>query len=77
MSTDHKFEGWIAYNKDSAKGNLQWGTYKPKPFLDTNIDIAKPADYPLVIGHEIIGHAVRVGKNVKSIKIGDRVGVGA
>ncbi|KAL9570426.1 hypothetical protein ACKAV7_005434 [Fusarium commune] len=75
MSTDHKFEGWIAYNKDSAKGNLQWGTYKPKAFLDTDVDIAithcgvcgsdlshlksswKPANYPLVVGHEIVGHA--------------------
>ncbi|SCO92695.1 related to alcohol dehydrogenase, class C [Fusarium oxysporum] len=95
MLTDHKFEGWIAYDKDSAKGNLQWGTYEPKPFLDTDIDIAvthcgvrgsdlshlksswKPADYPLVVGHEIVGHVVRAGKDVKSIKVGDRVGVGA
>ncbi|KAK7725056.1 hypothetical protein SLS57_003969 [Botryosphaeria dothidea] len=33
--------------------------------------------YPAVVGHEIIGRAVRVGKNVKHIKEGDRVGVGA
>ncbi|EKM52138.1 uncharacterized protein PHACADRAFT_151139 [Phanerochaete carnosa HHB-10118-sp] len=32
---------------------------------------------PLVVGHEIVGKAVRVGKNVKDIKSGDRVGVGA
>ncbi|EKM59465.1 uncharacterized protein PHACADRAFT_170038 [Phanerochaete carnosa HHB-10118-sp] len=32
---------------------------------------------PLVVGHEIVGHAVRVGDNVKDIKVGDRVGVGA
>jgi alcohol dehydrogenase (NADP+) len=31
----------------------------------------------LVCGHEIVGHAVRVGDKVKSIKVGDRVGVGA
>jgi alcohol dehydrogenase (NADP+) len=30
-----------------------------------------------VVGHEIVGKAVRVGKNVKHIKVGDRVGVGA
>jgi alcohol dehydrogenase (NADP+) len=30
-----------------------------------------------VVGHEIIGKAVRVGKNVKHISVGDRVGVGA
>ncbi|KAF8311287.1 NADPH-dependent alcohol dehydrogenase [Clavulina sp. PMI_390] len=35
------------------------------------------ADLPVVPGHEIIGHAVRVGKNVAGIQPGDRVGVGA
>lgn len=34
--------------------------------------------YPAVVGHEIVGKATRVGKNVKKgIKVGDRVGVGA
>ncbi|EED77109.1 predicted protein [Postia placenta Mad-698-R] len=32
---------------------------------------------PLVVGHEIVGKATRVGDNVKDIKVGDRVGVGA
>ncbi|KAI0772639.1 GroES-like protein [Irpex lacteus] len=32
---------------------------------------------PLVVGHEIVGKAVRVGENVKDVKVGDRVGVGA
>ncbi|KZT58310.1 GroES-like protein [Calocera cornea HHB12733] len=32
---------------------------------------------PLVVGHEIVGIATRVGKNVTEIKLGDRVGVGA
>jgi alcohol dehydrogenase (NADP+) len=32
---------------------------------------------PLCVGHEVIGKAVQVGKNVKEIKKGDRVGVGA
>ena len=32
---------------------------------------------PLVVGHEIVGKAVRVGGAVKGIKAGDRVGVGA
>ena len=36
-----------------------------------------PSTLPLVVGHEIVGHAVRVGKNVKGVKVGDRVGVGA
>lgn len=29
------------------------------------------------VGHEIVGKAVKVGKNVKHVKVGDRVGVGA
>ncbi|KAF4336067.1 C6 finger domain protein [Fusarium beomiforme] len=33
--------------------------------------------WPLVPGHEIIGYAVRVGAKVTSVKVGDRVGVGA
>ncbi|KAH6981014.1 zinc-binding dehydrogenase [Ilyonectria sp. MPI-CAGE-AT-0026] len=33
--------------------------------------------YPCCVGHEIVGKAVRVGSNVKDIKVGDRVGVGA
>ena len=32
---------------------------------------------PLVVGHEVVGHATRVGSNVQGIKVGDRVGVGA
>ncbi|KIY04144.1 uncharacterized protein Z520_00836 [Fonsecaea multimorphosa CBS 102226] len=32
---------------------------------------------PLCVGHEIVGHAVRVGKDVTTVKLGDRVGVGA
>jgi len=34
-------------------------------------------DTPLVVGHEIVGVAKRVGSQVKGIKVGDRVGVGA
>lgn len=32
---------------------------------------------PLCVGHEVVGKAVRVGKQVKNVKEGDRVGVGA
>ncbi|CCC09906.1 hypothetical protein SMACR_03462 [Sordaria macrospora] len=32
---------------------------------------------PLCVGHEVVGKAVKVGKNVSEIKVGDRVGVGA
>ncbi|KAI0199192.1 zinc-binding dehydrogenase [Astrocystis sublimbata] len=36
-----------------------------------------PTKYPCCVGHEIVGKAVRVGSNVKHVKVGDRVGVGA
>lgn len=34
-------------------------------------------ELPLCVGHEIIGKAIKVGPKVKSVKVGDRVGVGA
>ncbi|KAL4937489.1 hypothetical protein BDV06DRAFT_215848 [Aspergillus oleicola] len=37
----------------------------------------RPADYPLCVGHEIVGIVVRVGSDVTGITLGDRVGVGA
>lgn len=33
--------------------------------------------YPQVVGHEIVGEIVRVGKDVKNFKVGDIAGVGA
>ncbi|KAI8985204.1 chaperonin 10-like protein [Pilobolus umbonatus] len=36
-----------------------------------------PTDFPCVTGHEIVGVCTKVGKNVKNIKVGDRLGVGA
>lgn len=32
---------------------------------------------PLCVGHEVIGKAVKVGEKVTTVKVGDRVGVGA
>ncbi|KAF8153810.1 chaperonin 10-like protein [Crassisporium funariophilum] len=32
---------------------------------------------PLIPGHEIVGHVVKVGSKVKEFKVGDRAGVGA
>ncbi|MCJ1413367.1 hypothetical protein MMC19_007472 [Ptychographa xylographoides] len=32
---------------------------------------------PLTVGHEVVGKAVKVGSKVSTIKVGDRVGVGA
>ncbi|KAH8668715.1 alcohol dehydrogenase [Xylariales sp. PMI_506] len=35
------------------------------------------APTPICVGHEVVGKAVKVGPNVKDVKVGDRVGVGA
>lgn len=36
-----------------------------------------PSPYPIVVGHEIVGRAIKVGKDVQTgIKVGNRVGVG-
>ncbi|KAL8702925.1 MAG: hypothetical protein Q9201_003905 [Fulgogasparrea decipioides] len=35
------------------------------------------APMPLCVGHEVIGKAVKVGDKVTTVKVGDRVGVGA
>ncbi|KAH9904351.1 alcohol dehydrogenase [Xylariomycetidae sp. FL2044] len=35
------------------------------------------APTPLCVGHEVVGKAVKVGSQVKDVKVGDRVGVGA
>lgn len=46
--------------------------------IHTNIHPQGATTYPLTVGHEIVGVAVRVGSEVKNgIKVGDRVGVGA
>lgn len=36
-----------------------------------------PTLYPCCVGHEVAGIAVKVGKNVTHLKVGDRCGVGA
>lgn len=36
-----------------------------------------PTNYPAIVGHEIVGTLSAVGKDVKHLAVGDRVGVGA
>ncbi|KAE8881131.1 hypothetical protein PF003_g34651 [Phytophthora fragariae] len=36
-----------------------------------------PAAYPCVVGHEIVGEVTLAGSDVKTLKVGDRVAVGA
>lgn len=38
-SDEAKFEGWVALDKDSAKGQMVWQTYDVKPWEETDIDI--------------------------------------
>jgi alcohol dehydrogenase (NADP+) len=47
------------------------------PFSNQNPHVQKLTEAACIVGHEIIGKAVRVGKEVKNINVGDRVGVGA
>ncbi|OLL24040.1 NADP-dependent alcohol dehydrogenase 7 [Neolecta irregularis DAH-3] len=64
---------------------------KLKPFTENDIDIEithcgvcntdcttllSAKTYPLCVGHEIIGRAIKVGSKVKGVKYWDRVGVG-
>ncbi|KAL9115732.1 MAG: hypothetical protein Q9227_000100 [Pyrenula ochraceoflavens] len=73
MSNNYKFEGWMGLDKSSADGNMKWHSD-----LHTLRSGWAPANYPVVVGHEIVGKAVRVGPKAEgNIKIGDRVGVGA
>jgi alcohol dehydrogenase (NADP+) len=89
------FQGWVAHDPSAADGNMKWGSYTPKEFEETDVEMEishcgvcgsdihtlrsgwGPSDYPIVVGHEIIGKVTRVGKDVKDLKIGDRIGVGA
>lgn len=36
-----------------------------------------PTRYPCLVGHEIVGTVAKLGKDVKHLKVGQRVGVGA
>jgi alcohol dehydrogenase (NADP+) len=39
MSTEYKFQGWLGLDSNSAKGNMVWREYEPKPFEETDVDI--------------------------------------
>jgi len=89
-----KFTGWLGKDQQSI-GNLEFGEYEPKPWEETDVDIAVThcgicasdlhmlrggwyvPPYPQVVGHEIVGVALRVGKEITHIKVGDRIGLGA
>ncbi|KAM0511029.1 hypothetical protein ACHAPE_010290 [Trichoderma viride] len=81
---DTKFEGWVALDKSAAEGNMAWQAYDPKPWEETDIDIeithcGGQTAYPVVMGHELVGITIRVGKEAAKtgIKLSDQVGVRA
>lgn len=47
--------------------------YSDVHLVDDDWKISK---YPLVPGHEIVGHIEKIGSQVKNLHVGDRVGVG-
>ncbi|CAO3640809.1 unnamed protein product [Cunninghamella echinulata] len=91
MSSD-TFHGWVATGKNEPLvwKEMQLKNWEED---DVEMDISHcgicgsdihtidsgwaPADYPCVVGHEIVGVCTRVGANVTRFKVGDRIGVGA
>ena len=84
MASNYTFQGWMGLDKNSAKGNMVWQSYTPKPFEETDVDIKithcgicgsdlhtlrsgwGASLYPVCVGHEIVGTAVRVGSKVEN-----------
>ncbi|KAF1999415.1 cinnamyl alcohol dehydrogenase [Amniculicola lignicola CBS 123094] len=96
MTSPAQFNGWLGHDASSVDGNLKWGSFEPKTWAESDIDIKithcgicgsdihtlrsgwGPTQYPVCVGHEIVGHIVRLGEvSSKKFKMGDRVGVGA
>lgn len=38
-STEPKFVGWVAHDKESANGSMVWEEFEVKPWEETDIDI--------------------------------------
>ncbi|KAG1440504.1 hypothetical protein G6F56_011895 [Rhizopus delemar] len=91
MSTD-TFHGWAAVAKDQPLEWTELPLRTADDY-SVDMDITHcgicgsdvhiqdsgwgPTDYPCVTGHEIVGVCTAVGKKVKNVKVGDRIGVGA
>ncbi|KAJ5096324.1 hypothetical protein NUU61_005680 [Penicillium alfredii] len=95
------FQGWVAHDATTPLTFTSFEP-KPFTSTDVEIKVSHcgicgtdihtlrsgwgPADYPCVVGHEIIGTVERVGSDVstlassaasRAIRVGDRVGIGA
>ncbi|KAF5329884.1 hypothetical protein D9611_013395 [Ephemerocybe angulata] len=90
MSSNTKLQ-WKGYAVHDTKqpDQLKVVDFKPKGIEDKDIDIKieycgihtitggwGELKQPIIAGHEITGHVVRVGPKVTEFKVGDRVGVG-
>eukprot|EP01125_Pyxidicula_operculata_P010160 TRINITY_DN3351_c0_g1_i1.p1 TRINITY_DN3351_c0_g1~~TRINITY_DN3351_c0_g1_i1.p1 ORF type:complete len:361 (+),score=33.03 TRINITY_DN3351_c0_g1_i1:32-1084(+) len=87
-----QFEAWASFEAKGELKEWKY-TPRPLGELDVEIAISHcgicysdihtidsgwgPTNYPVVPGHEIVGHVVKVGSGVSEFKVGDRVGVGA
>ena len=94
-----KFEGWVGRAPNAPLTRTTFEP-KPFEATDVDVKVTHcgicgsdihtlnsgwgPTNYPCVVGHEIVGHVVRVGSGVSSLsspsrdlKVGDRVGIGA
>lgn len=47
-------------HSDTLTGRSQWGK----------------CEYPMCVGHEVVGELIKVGEDVKDLKIGDKIGFG-
>lgn len=95
------YKGWVAHDATSPLTFTTFQP-KPFTDIDVEVQVSHcgicgtdihtlrsgwgPSDYPCVVGHEIVGTVVRIGKGVPTlasseassqIRVGDRVGVGA
>lgn len=35
----YTFEGWLGHSPEAAAGNMEWGTFEPKKWQETDVDI--------------------------------------
>ena len=37
--TDYKFQGWMGLSPDAVNGKMEWQSYEPKNWQETDVDI--------------------------------------
>lgn len=57
MASSYKFEGWMALDKEAAKGNMVWQEFEPKTWTEDDVDIK--IAYCGICGSDI--HTLRSG----------------